>query len=277
MTHTGIPVFEILDRLALGQTEEEILKWARSSRYAAGANQLSREGIRAAAAYAAVLTQETKLSPPAEAAFCESLPVAVSPLETRERTGVVLAHLARGLSKQEVIAQHPDLSAEQFQAAVAYGIRLVRHERLLSAPRETPGQTYLRDGLTVDDRMRVEEIRVYYEFVYRATPEELFETWKRFVEDVERGYDDIYDEYVWALGRRDHLEDTVVTIVSPASQERLDRLIRPWDQRFEAATLPSKLAIFPLRWTVRRWWWQRVPTVPGEALSRHLDDVGLSS
>jgi len=271
---TTIPVFEVLDRLALGRSEEEILAWSGSSRYTGYGGPLTREGIRAAAAYGAVLVSETRLSPPAEAALAGSVAGGVSIEQARACAGTVLGELARGDSQPEILARHRELSPELLRAAVAYSARIAFDDLPSAVVPETPEQTFLRDALSADDRRLVEEVFVYQAPFNRATPEMLLEGWRRFVAEVEEGYDDIYDEYTLALTRRDSLEDSAVTIVSPAGQERLLKAIRPWDRRFEAATRPIGQAISQ-RWMVRRWWWHRIPRTPADAVIEHLQGVGI--
>ena len=67
-------------------------------------------------------------------------------------------------------------------------------------------------------------------------------------------------------------------MVSPASQEKLHEVIRPWDRRFEAATRPSRQRIFPgprHPWRPLRWWYYRVPKRFGAAMEQLLREHGV--
>ena len=272
---TVVPVAEVLDRLARGDTEQQIVDWSGTSRHqptgALHGSPLSREGIRAAAAYGALISRETRPSPPAEASIAEGMPEGISIEDARAWAKMILEQLAAGDSQDDILGGHPELTPALYRAAVTYAARLAWRS---SPVPETAEETFLRDMLADADRDLVEDAFVYRSLFPRATPEKLFEIWKRLVEEVERGHDD-FDEYTLALYRRDGLEDLVVTIVSPTSEERLRDLITPWDRRFEAATRPSNRAIFPRRWKLSRWWWHRVPVISGEAFGRRLKQLGV--
>lgn len=279
---TTIPVSQVLGRLALGESEKQIIDWSESSPFAGGqlkrdgGGQLTPEGIRAAAAYGAVLTQGTRLPPPAEAALAETFSDEVAVEEALGRAGMILDNLAIGYSQEEILTWHRDLSPPLFQAAVAYAARLALDDLPGAPAAERPHETFLRDRLDGHDRKLVDDayLYLYRTWLNRATPEKFLEGWIQFVTSVEDGHNDIYEEYALDLLCRDRLEDSAVTIVSPAGRERLLEVIGPWDDRFLAATYGSDRAVSG-RWMLRRWWWYRIPNVPGQQVLKHLETVGI--
>lgn len=82
--------------------------------------------------------------------------------------------------------------------------------------------------------------------------------WAECVGEVEAGYEcSIYD-YTNDVDVRDLLHRLVVEAPTSLRVE-LERVIKPFDDRFRAATEPARK---PLRVeSDDLWWWQRVPTV----------------
>ena len=274
---TGIPVSLVLGLLAQGHCEDEVLERLRSSRYAdAGRRSVTRDDVRAAIAYGAALAQDEALSLPADDRFLEWKHELgeFSVDEVKARASNILASLAAGESERAVLARSPPLSPVDLRAVMAYGAALAADESLPPAEPETSEQRFLRDDLLPQDRALVDELMAYRAPFHNATPERIFARWQGLVEKVEAGYEDIYDEYVLALSRRDVLEDAV-SIVSPLSEERLLRVIRPWDRRFDSATSPATRAIFPAQAKPGRWWWYRVPKRLAGPLEQHLHSAGL--
>lgn len=89
----------------------------------------------------------------------------------------------------------------------------------------------------------------------------LLKRWSHFVVRVERGYyDNIYD-YTNDLSGRDLLEE-IAAAVPLSLRDKLEPVIRSWDDRFCAATIPVEQPLLPDAGTSRpAWWWFRIPVV----------------
>jgi hypothetical protein len=95
----------------------------------------------------------------------------------------------------------------------------------------------------------------------------LLQDWRRFVGEVERGYDDSIYEYTNDIAVRDRLE-RVVAGASPGLRAQLERALADDDRRFAAAT---EAAARPLG---RSPWAQRVPTRRVGELAEDLAALG---
>jgi hypothetical protein len=110
----------------------------------------------------------------------------------------------------------------------------------------------MSEDLELDQEERDELARLLGEDSLGA----LLTSWRRFVSEVERGYDDSIYEYTNDLSVRDRLE-RVVTGAGPALRAKLEAAAAEGDRRFEAATEEAARPLSAL--ADPPWWWRRVP------------------
>lgn len=129
--------------------------------------------------------------------------------------------------------------------------------------------------MTPEDYESVERAgRVLYERGWRQpfSVNEMTRGWSRLVAEVERGYDQLVDEYTNDLSCRDWLAlawPMLTENVRLARQSELDAL----DARFMAATTEDadgRLGRFRHIEAGDGWWWRRLPTRREGAFARDL-------
>ena len=106
------------------------------------------------------------------------------------------------------------------------------------------------------------------------TVRQLLGRWAAFVRQVETGYDDSIYDYTNDLSVRDLLEERLSPLPS-AEAEALRADLRPWDERFEAATRPSIRPLAPGVKDRGRAWWFRVPLKLADELASDLRSEGV--
>ena len=84
------------------------------------------------------------------------------------------------------------------------------------------------------------------------------------VEQVEAGYDDTIYDWQNDLDSRKVIQQAIDALPEDLGQRLADR-VRPWDERFQAATRPAKQPY----WS-GGWWAERVPTRLGPILRADL-------
>ena len=105
----------------------------------------------------------------------------------------------------------------------------------------------------------------------RVTLDGLVGDWKRFVNEVERGYSLTIYDYTNDLGTRRLLEEIVCGVPSQAAESIAARLA-PVDDRFRTATRPSHTPIGGGTASSTEWWMFRIPWRLGDELR---SDLGL--
>ena len=111
---------------------------------------------------------------------------------------------------------------------------------------------------------------------YRVSLDELIERWKRFVHQVEQGYDDSIYEYANDLAVRHVLKR--IEINAPASlRQSLSAHLMPVDQRFFQATRAAEKSIPALSQEPDTVWLARIPEKPVGGLLEDLRSYGLVS
>ena len=101
-------------------------------------------------------------------------------------------------------------------------------------------------------------IREEWGFAASFKPSRLLEKWKRFVLEVEVGYQLSIHDYIHDLYMRDLLEE-VKEAVPPRLREEIDVALRPWDELFFLVTQPSINPIDTEAEDGARDWWFRIP------------------
>jgi hypothetical protein len=120
--------------------------------------------------------------------------------------------------------------------------------------------------LDLDPQQREELARLLGEDSLGA----LLVDWRRFVSEVERGYEDSIYDYENDLSVRDRLE-RLVGAASPGLRTQVEGALAEPDRRFTAAT---KEAARPLGVTFTTWWWRRVPVRLVGELAEDLRSLG---
>ena len=116
-------------------------------------------------------------------------------------------------------------------------------------------------------RLSRDEVRVVAEILahlsrrcgYRLSLNGLLQKWTTFVGQVELGYTDNVYEHANDLSARGLLMELIAA--SPVSvQGKMEPVLRPWDERFRAATEETAHALLPgMDEQPRAWWWFRLP------------------
>ena len=104
---------------------------------------------------------------------------------------------------------------------------------------------------------------------FELTVPELIRRWERFVVKVEQGYASLIEEYQNDLDTRKLLQEAIEELRDGTAQ-RLSDMLRPWDRRFEAATVPSD----PPIWR-GGWWAERMPKILVGTLAEDVRRRGL--
>ena len=115
--------------------------------------------------------------------------------------------------------------------------------------------------LSPEERGVVEEFerRASERAHFPVTLGKLLSWWESFVEEVEEGYPSSFDEYANDLSSRDVLE-RLVREAPPELAAKLTETLKPFDDRFEAATAEdSDGRIGELFAHDESWWWSRIP------------------
>jgi uncharacterized protein (DUF433 family) len=284
LSETGIPVRVVLHVLATSGTEEETVRQLSSRNWPGAHRVISIEDVRAAAAYSAAVARDHVLPPPTAAAYEEWWMQRGEQITAELARGwafKVLPAITKGLSWEEIVRREKDLPVNAIRAALEYG-SVLAGTRGVARREDDPDECFLRNRLSPPDRRLVEEFFDYRAGVdglaiKRPTLEESFHLWVRLVERVEQGYDRPIQELTNSLDHRDTLEDAL-SLPSPVGQEALRELVRPWNERFDAATawVSGSLMGPRARWKPRRWWWFRVPKQAGPQLAADLSQAGIA-
>lgn len=102
----------------------------------------------------------------------------------------------------------------------------------------------------------------------------LLREWMNFVSRVEAGYSDSVYEYTNDLSVRDVLGRVAATLPEKL-QERLLDTLRPYDEKYERATLLVAQPLAPGVSLDARWWWFRVPKRLQGELEADLRSAGV--
>lgn len=119
-----------------------------------------------------------------------------------------------------------------------------------------------------------ERISAEWGFAPGFGPSDLFQHWRKFVQEVEDGYQLSVCDFTFDLSMRDLLEEIKEAVPLRFRQE-VDVALRPWDERFWLATQPS---IKPIEAGVEenvKEWWFRIPKRSGPELESYLLREGL--
>jgi hypothetical protein len=116
--------------------------------------------------------------------------------------------------------------------------------------------------LELDDKELETVDRFNQRFARRRHPitaDTLFNDWVSLVTEVEGGYADSVDDYTNDLTSRDLLED-LIRDSQPSLRAKLERALKPWDERFRRATRPDDEKALSRYFNIKdRWWWHRTP------------------
>ena len=102
----------------------------------------------------------------------------------------------------------------------------------------------------------------------------LVDRWKKFVFDVEEGYDDSIYEYTNDISIRDLLQG-VVDKCPLVLCNKLIKSLQIWDDRFKKATRVTTCSVLPDREKSQAWWWFRIPIKLSPELENDLKVEGL--
>lgn len=278
----GFSASAVLHLLSLMNSEDEVISYVSSLSMPGASRELTRGDVRACAAFGGNLARNRRLSPPAAARFARDQGNVGenNEEEVRPWAATVLGATAEGLGRQEMLDEHEELSDEMVRKALAYGAVLASDEDLPTLG-ESPEERYMRGQLSTEDRQLVEDFCKYHWSIgvvlLMATPEDWLGRWRQTVERVEAVYSDDIHELTNSLATRDLLED-LTSLLTPPGQDALRRDIRPWDERYDAATRAVSVSLMgnQVPWRPKRWWWYRVPVRLGRELADDLRVLGIA-
>jgi hypothetical protein len=122
------------------------------------------------------------------------------------------------------------------------------------------------------DRRYLDEIlqQMSGEAGFQVTLELLLQRWRRFVKEVERGYEDSIYEYTNDLSTRELLA-RIVYGLTEEGQQALMTVLKPLDDRFLFATKETEHALIgPEHDGASAFWRCRIPLHPGSELREDL-------
>lgn len=107
----------------------------------------------------------------------------------------------------------------------------------------------------------------------------LLDSWRRLVDEVEKGYEDSIYEYANDVDSRVILERVIETASSEPAEE-LRRWLRSWDERFEAATVRAPSPVHGSAdpddpHAASPWHWRIPRRLTGE-LKADLEAIGIA-
>lgn len=228
--------------------------------------KVAPEDLQGVAAHAAAVLRDSSMSIAAEAGIRHAYSVFQSGEMDLQRCRVwadkVLDFVGDGIAEEQILRRFPTESEAIIRGSAAYGAEALRWERFGDGSDDPPGEAYLRSQFSEEDRRLVQDYYVFVRGKAIYVPPSLevdLGKWQRCVVDVEAPtprYDE--DETRLWLSRRDVLEDAL-TLISPKSLRRIEQAVRPWDDRFFAATAAVE-GMWDTRawtWKPQRWWWHR--------------------
>jgi hypothetical protein len=245
--------------------------------------RFSTEDLRAVLDHAAVVARQSRLLPPAEAAFFgrsllppagrfgdePGVELSVSDLAGLRVLAIDL--LERYLAEDTDSIELPDPKRDAMQsAALQYVEALLHQEEVIEdLNKAAADETSLHAALRGSDRTRIDA------FVLNrggTRLDSLVDRWQRCVKTVETDPARLmYEEYENWLSARDSLEDAR-SLLTPPCRAILDPRLEPLDERFLRATREVSTSIRPRSpWEPQRWWWFRVPRNLGEHFKDYLE------
>lgn len=254
-----VSVRDVLGGLLSASPEEVVRNF--SHRATQGSRAISLDDVQSASSYGSAIASSEELSPTGQSYFAELRGVKgdIALEDVRAIAPRVLAVIGQGFSQDEILRSDSRLTPSLVRASILYAITLVLEERFPPLVPEPVGDRALRSRLPLHDQTLLDNL---CHFRSRDTPEKQLAGWEGVVLEVERGFDNIAEEYLLALSNRDDL-DEVLSLVSPTAQVQLRAEVVVWDQRFESAT---ETIAEPLlgrgRWATR-WYWYRLPILRG--------------
>ncbi len=103
--------------------------------------------------------------------------------------------------------------------------------------------------------------------------DDLLNRWAAFVNDVEKGYSLMLEDYTQELAIRDSVEDLKEKLPERLRSE-VEGLLQPLDQRFRFLTRTTKEPLLPVELPVKFWWYRLPNALHGDlleaALAEHL-------
>lgn len=110
------------------------------------------------------------------------------------------------------------------------------------------------------------------------TLDNLRRVWVRTVAEIEEGYDDYVEELANDVEYRAQIDEVLVH-ASPESATQLRAWLQPFDERFDAATVPASSPYHGQEDPTHRYaasrWHRRIPRVLVGQLKRDLEAVGI--
>jgi hypothetical protein len=238
--------------------------------------------LRRVLADAAIVTQERRLLPPAEAAFfgrsllppaggfgeAQGIELSAGDLDSLRALAVDLIQAYLAGEGDPTDGPNPKGNA-MHSAALQYVEALLRQEEIVERfDRATRDDSSLHALLRGSDRTRVQDF-----LLSRGGTllDSLVNGWQRFVDHVwVRPVSFAYEEYEQGLIRRDLLEN-VISLVTPGFRKTLQSLVYPADSRFFDATREASASIRPTTpWEPQPWWWFRLPRHLGKNFNDRL-------
>jgi hypothetical protein len=215
--------------------------------------------VRNIVRHASSLVRHDTLSPPAEAGFLSVTGLARGDVgAVSVRAEQLLAAFLDGESRvRDSIDDHDRRTAFYYAAA------LLKQRRALAAIEQARERVPSIDGvLTGADRERVTDYLVNRSALGGVveTLERHVSSWQRLIESLECGGESLTsDDLQQSFIARDAIE-VALGLMTPKTRARIADQVEPLDQRFHAASVPSRIPLDPpVPWRPRSWWWFHRP------------------
>lgn len=278
---TGVGVSTILHLRAHSASNAAVADYLSQRSIAGSERTVTVRDVGVCCFFGASLSRRRSLSPPAAARFRSNERLESEGLsEVAVWAPDILEHFGHDRGGSKLFDEFPHLDERIVSLAFSYGAALAGDE-LLPDPTELLSldpEFSARIGAV--DQMRLAEFCVYHAsigLVLRIpTPGDWLQGWSGLVQEVEAGFERELDELANDLAARDLLEEAV-SLVTPAGQDALRAVIRPIDDRYEAATWLSDVSLAGSHapWRPRSWWWFRIPVRRGSKLEDDLRSRGI--
>ena len=147
---------------------------------------------------------------------------------------------------------------------------------------ETPAMSepnWIASPMSVELETIVTRMRNGGEVAQHVTLLKLLDSWRGLVEQVELGYEESVYEYANDVDSRKILE-RVAAIALPQAREALLRWLKPWDERYDEATVRASTPFHghadpASPYAASRWHW-RIPRRLVGVLKVDLEDMGIA-